>query len=824
MSIQSFSMDDLREQRRWLAHRDKKPFSPITGRAADWNKPDAWSDYETAKAKAGRDVGIVVGDGIVCIDLDDALYPDGSTSRVKPIFKPLFKLALDRGLYIEVSQSGRGLHILLQSDWSGSVQVKIPQHLAPDNWTKKTGIEVYGGTEANGRARRFIAITGNTKRCGSAKFIPNGDDVLALAFALAETARTGVEQDRSLIAVDGVDGDIDGSADRTEEDGQKPEEAAPITKVRDDHGPFYLLNRLAVLAADLWFPALFDGARKQGNVWRGTTPDASREDISLSPGGLRWWKDENVKTPIDAVMLFADPDRELAASEAAAWLAERLAVQPTALRGLATLLVRNSVEAPVDIFAEVPDQVLPWPAGTLPEALENYAYCMGQELGVNDAVLCLLFLITCGACTPSGVRFQPDPAKSSWVVPATAWGLVLAPSGAAKSPALDVALAPVYAVQDEWRNEHKSRVNAETDKTQKEQLQKIGAKRKVTNASTTEALVKLFANQPEGIILHADEVAGAFDAIGKYNRGSQGGHSDAAVLLSAYESKPFALDRKDDGRSVSAERAHLSLIGGVQPAVLSGMAESLSANGMLQRALIAVMTVSLYGPPCGDAAGRELYNGVVRQIMRLGDFGTPELVIVGTPEIGAAMIAEGNKARGLMLSDPTLSETARTVLGKTTGHIARLAIWLQLIEWAIESYTITHVLDGDPVALPVEVGIEVFRKAARIWWEYCFPTLRSVYDGTGLATPIVNDARHVGAYVLGHEDKFAQPFSSRAFKDIRKFAGKAGLDRLFSALDYLVEKRWLKITARQPSGAPVFAVDDRIWTLFGNRAAASSTG
>jgi len=120
-----------------------------------------------------------------------------------------------------------------------------------------------------------------------------------------------------------------------------------------------MLNRLAVLAADQWFPVLFPGAKKQGAVWRGTTPGASRGDVSLSPQGLRWWKDDDVKTPIDVVMLFADPTRELTAIEAAAWLAERLSLQAPALRGLATMLARNTQEAPADIFAEVPDTLSP---------------------------------------------------------------------------------------------------------------------------------------------------------------------------------------------------------------------------------------------------------------------------------------------------------------------------------------------------------------------------------------------------------------------------------------------------------------------------------
>jgi hypothetical protein len=333
-----------------------------------------------------------------------------------------------------------------------------------------------------------------------------------------------------------------------------------------------------------------------------------------------------------------------------------------------------------------------------------------------------------------------------------------------------------------------------------------------------EALTMLFERQPEGVILHADELAGAFD-FGRYNRGSQGGASDSAVLLSAYESRALSVDRKGEGRSVSAERAHLSLIGGIQPAVLAGMSESLSANGLLQRALIGVMQVGLYGPPCNDNAGRDLYHGILRQILRLGDVGAAEALIVGTPEVGASVIEEGNRAREMMRIDPTLSDTARSVLGKCTGHLARIALWLTILEWAVADHEAVEILDDDPLPLPSTVTVETFRKAVRLWWGYCFPTMLGTYDGAGLASSSQNDARHVAAYILGREEKFAQPFGSRYFRDIRKFAGQAGSGRLYTALDYLVEKRWLRVGERQSGVPPNYTVDDRVWTLYGDRAA-----
>jgi hypothetical protein len=46
-----------------------------------------------------------------------------------------------------------------------------------------------------------------------------------------------------------------------------------------------------------------------------------------------------------------------------------------------------------------------------------------------------------------------------------------------------------------------------------------------------------------------------------------------------------------------------------------------------------------------------------------------------------------------------------------------------------------------------------------------------------------------------------------------------GSGRLYAALDYLVEKRWLRVGERQSGVPPNYTVDDRVWTLYGDRAA-----
>lgn len=93
----------------WVTHRRKVPLT-VHGRPASSTNPDTWSDFVSA-TQAAQDlqldgVGFVLdGCGIAAIDLDDCLH-DG-------ILEPwAANIVADcPGTYVEVSPSGRGLHI-----------------------------------------------------------------------------------------------------------------------------------------------------------------------------------------------------------------------------------------------------------------------------------------------------------------------------------------------------------------------------------------------------------------------------------------------------------------------------------------------------------------------------------------------------------------------------------------------------------------------------------------------------------------------------------------------------------------------------------------
>lgn len=133
----------MRDSERWMRWRltqrgskeSKRPVT-VTGRAASSTNSDTWTDYATANdSTVGQGVGFALGDGIGCIDLDDAIVDGQVSDWARTILDDCPET------FIEISQSGNGLHIF---------------GLIPEQPGRNTGrgVEVYS-------AGRFIAMTGN---------------------------------------------------------------------------------------------------------------------------------------------------------------------------------------------------------------------------------------------------------------------------------------------------------------------------------------------------------------------------------------------------------------------------------------------------------------------------------------------------------------------------------------------------------------------------------------------------------------------------------------------------------------------------------------
>lgn len=122
-------------------HWGKQIFSPVTGKFAEANNPDTWTDFESALyyAKCKNMDGLVfaLSEGIVFIDIDDV------ESKPEEVRKEIKALCNELDTYCESSVSGKGLHFLCKG--------KLPLQAKKKN--DKKGLEMYDN-------RRFICMTG----------------------------------------------------------------------------------------------------------------------------------------------------------------------------------------------------------------------------------------------------------------------------------------------------------------------------------------------------------------------------------------------------------------------------------------------------------------------------------------------------------------------------------------------------------------------------------------------------------------------------------------------------------------------------------------
>jgi primase-polymerase (primpol)-like protein len=153
---------ELRVRDRWVRWNERKVPLRTDSRFASVTDPSSWSDYGTAaRSTAGVGLGYVltVADGVLCIDLDHVLDERGVLAS--------WAADLIDGLpetFIEVSQSGTGLHVWGRGSLTNGRRISMPGG---------TGLEVYGD-------RRYIAVTGTVWRNSPSSLADLSEVLLAL--------------------------------------------------------------------------------------------------------------------------------------------------------------------------------------------------------------------------------------------------------------------------------------------------------------------------------------------------------------------------------------------------------------------------------------------------------------------------------------------------------------------------------------------------------------------------------------------------------------------------------------------------------------------
>ncbi len=249
----------------------------------------------------------------------------------------------------------------------------------------------------------------------------------------------------------------------------------------------------------------------------------------------------------------------------------------------------------------------PFPVDALPQAVAGFVSDSAEAVGCDPSYIALPLLVGFASAIGNSRRVR---LKQSWTEPAILWGAIIGESGSTKSPALELALRAVRQRQERKMREHR----AAFDQWQKEyevfEAQKAAWKRDATknptaagdppeapeaptcercwtDDATIEALAKLLQDNPRGLLVIRDELAGwlHFD---RYTSGGGGKGGEAPKWLEMFGGRALVVDRKTSG-TIYVPQAAVSIVGGIQPGILARyVGQEHRDNGLLARLLLTM--------------------------------------------------------------------------------------------------------------------------------------------------------------------------------------------------------------------------------------------
>lgn len=239
----------------------------------------------------------------------------------------------------------------------------------------------------------------------------------------------------------------------------------------------------------------------------------------------------------------------------------------------------------------LPDDLSPVPQfviSMLPIALQAYIEDIAERMQIGLDIPAIGIITALSAAIGRRVQIKPK-AHDDWTVVPNLWGLVVAPPGYMKSPALSEVMRSLHRLENEAHREYESKQaewiiekeriatansaikSANLAKLKKDSNAEIGAflpepnqpipTRYCVNNFSLEALGEVLMGNPNGVLAFNDELYGLLKMSEK--PGNEGLHD---FLLSAWNGDmPFTFDRIGRGLNRRIDNVCIAVLGGIQP-------------------------------------------------------------------------------------------------------------------------------------------------------------------------------------------------------------------------------------------------------------------
>jgi hypothetical protein len=295
--------------------------------------------------------------------------------------------------------------------------------------------------------------------------------------------------------------------------------------------------------------------------------------------------------------------------------------------------------------------------------------------------------------------------------------------------------------------------------------------RLVVSDATVESLTPVFKANPRGLLLARDELAGFIGNFGKY-----GGDGDAAYFLERFTGAAATVDRVKAG-TIHAERALLSVFGGIQPERMHELLLKRPDDGLVSRFLLFHPEPVPRRRPTKAVRMETLVEALRRlRSLRFDQDGEGRDVprTLSLTSEAAQVFAEWWSENGEAAADA--SGFQQGTLGKGPGIVLRLALIFELLEWAF----------GPEVPEPTAVGAQAVLWAAALF-DYCTAMAARVFGRADLSKE-----ERAAAALLHQIRKAGQPQVNASELRRKKAAGLTTEAAMTGALVRLAEGGWVQ--------------------------------
>tara|TARA_R110000787_G_scaffold23762_5_gene67762 strand:- start:3774 stop:6221 length:2448 start_codon:yes stop_codon:yes gene_type:complete len=756
-----------------------------TGRKIDPHNPTNWMTAEQAYTQAaafGYGVGFVftADDPFFFIDIDNCLTEAGQWTDFAQQTCAAFP-----GAAVEVSQSGKGLHIF----GCGTV---------PPGYKTRNhqGLEVY-------THKRFVALSGRDV---------SGDVWLDWTGQLAQFVPAHLEPQLTEVAT------VDGNWTTVPAEGYTgPADDDELIRkmLAAGGGPNQVFSKSCPISA-LWNGDAAVIGQYFPDPEQGRAFDASSADLALA-NHLAFWTGRDcarIERLLRRSGLVRDKwDRhktylrdmtilKVVRQCNAIYSHEALIAQPD---GSAIPPIKDErildFPTPVDPFGDFPIPDIP--PGVLPDVIEKFSIAESNLIGADLGGIALSAIVTCASAIKDEIQVQVKQNDEGWCESARLWGVLVGAPSTKKSPAVNTATHPIKRLAKRQIAEFTSAQTTYEMMADKENaIEPFPPGRLYVQDATIEAMQPILAENQNGILVIRDELSAWIGGMEKYSAG-KGAAVDRGFWLEGWNGGPYTVDRIGRG-STYIPNLSMSLIGGIQPDVLQRDIKTMNHDGLLQRFIPVILKHATMGSDiASNAQIRNYYYQVVTNLFGLHQ-----------PENGPLRFDDGAQAVRRVFSEyahdlATLDELGKHFsawAGKLDGMFARICLTFHCIELS----------SGLPTAtIPPIIPARIARMVDRLFREYLIPHGLHFYCNVLADGDSLPHVRQIAGLILSKGWSRIRP--SDLTQNYRPAKSMTSRD-MEQVLDKLVSFGWLEPEHRHSGSKKSWLVNPQVHEKFKKQA------